>query len=120
MKNILAFLILLVAVTAFQCAKEDDNSQDLDYHYYLYDKWWYNTNQQGWGDHFFHSDGTIEVTNPPMYGTWNWIQNDSMRINFEGYGQVTYHFNYITENAMELYPTYLTENDVIIFSTTKP
>jgi len=86
----------------------------------LYDKWWYNTDNQGRGDHFFNSDGTLQWTLMPAEGTWEWKPNDSLKVSFTGYPDATLWFKSIEENNMEYWPTFEPEANIYKFSTTKP
>ena len=112
-------LMLLFTLAMSACKKEEEEPAP-DPHELLYDKWWYNVGNQGRGDHYFDSDGTVQMTIPAANGTWKWGVNDSLTVTMDGYPPMNLHFTKITENSMEYWPTFEPEGNLYQFSTTKP
>jgi hypothetical protein len=102
------------------CNKSTDEEKPTDKHILLYDKWWYNINNQGMGDHFFNSDGTIVITNPPSLGTYVWIENDSMTISIQNLQPYNIWFSKIEDTLMEFRHADEPEGNYYQFSTVKP
>jgi hypothetical protein len=115
-------VVFLIVFFASACKKDDDNDKDSaqERHEMLYDKWWYNVGNQGKGDHFFNSDGTVLITIPPIQGTWLWTSNDSLQVTFPGSAPSIFHFTNIQENAMSYWPTYEPAGNIYNFSTIDP
>ncbi len=119
-KNIL-FIVLLFTFSISACTKEKLKGDPTDdKHMLLYDKWWYNIDNQGRGDHLFNSSGTVIWTLMPSEGTWKWKPNDSLELNFPGTPAFTVWFKSIKEDSMEYWPTFEPEGNYYQFSTTKP
>jgi hypothetical protein len=119
-------LFLLSVITSlilgwYGCKKDDDgDDQPLEKHELLLEKTWYNNPNKGRGDHFFGSDGTLQVTNPTWSGTYVWGPNDSMTIIIPGGGTVNWWFRKIEKDYMEYWPTNELPENIYQFTTTKP
>ena len=126
MKKLL-FVLSIIVVSAFivtSCKKnkddDGDNEPPKDKHEMLLEKTWYNVPNKGRGNHFFGSDGTIQITNPTWSGTFVWGPNDSMTIITPQGATVNWWFKEITEDHMKYWPTNELPENIYEFSTTKP
>lgn len=116
---IMAFM--LVSLVATSCKKDEPvDDTPVDKHTMLLEKTWYNSPNQGRGDHFFGSDGTMQITNPTWGGTFVWGPNDSMTVITTGGVTVNWWFKTITADYMEYWPTNEDPANIYKFSTTKP
>jgi len=113
--------ILLLSVSFVACNKNDDKDKPSeDKHMKLYDKWWYGTENQGRGDHYFGSDGTAIWTLVAGEGVWEWRSNDSLKIVFPSNPPLVFWFTKIEDNEIEYWPNTEPEGAFFQFSTTKP
>lgn len=121
-KHLIAIIFLFtIAISA--CKKEttpDEDPAPVDKKEQLYNKWWYNVGNQGRGNHYFNSNGTVEMTIPQASGTWQWSLNDSLIVTMDGYPPITLWFSKIEANTMEYWPTFEPEGNLYQFSTVKP
>ncbi len=117
---VLSIVLTCLSLSVWSCNNNDDDD-DPSKEELLYDKWWYNLENQGQGEHLFGSDGSVHIVNPgPGVGTYTWGPNDSMYISLPGGTSFTLWFRKIEEGYMEYWHPAEPLGYYYKFSTTKP